>query len=120
MDSERCAALHNAIYEHGWIASGRSVEGFHSETQTASEHYGQVSEERLNPSLRAFLREARVSLDVSGQPSFFFHVNGLYGPCHEPMWYNSWLGGDDPNRILTLYGTYMHLATQTDGLVCVA
>lgn len=34
MDRERCAALYNAILEHGWLICGRSTDDFHHESQT--------------------------------------------------------------------------------------
>lgn len=34
MDSDRCAALHNATYEYGWINSGRTAESFIEQTTT--------------------------------------------------------------------------------------
>lgn len=38
MDSERCIALHNAIFEHGWIKSGRDAADFYAKSNSWSIH----------------------------------------------------------------------------------
>ncbi|KAK0356092.1 hypothetical protein LTR91_020214 [Friedmanniomyces endolithicus] len=111
MDSDRCAALHNAIYEHGWINSGRTAESFTEQTTTLWEHLDAEMREKLHPSLQAFLREARTLLGYGQHTNFFYNVRGLMIAFNKD-WYDP-----DPNRLLTLYGTYMAMATKLDGLV---
>ena len=118
MDSERCAALHNAIFEHAWTSSGRNADDFYRESQTWFEYYPAAPEDRFHPSLQAFLREARVLPEGLDQPNFFYNVASLHAPRDDTMWMNRCYDQDDPNRILSLYTTYMALATQLDGLVC--
>ncbi|KAK3651349.1 hypothetical protein LTR56_005806 [Elasticomyces elasticus] len=60
LDHERCAALHNAIFKHGWTASGRAAEDFIPQSRPHVELYPQVlQDDRLQPSTLAFLRLAR-------------------------------------------------------------
>lgn len=114
MDSERCAALHNAIFEHGWIHSGRTAESFQDQTETMLEHLDPEERERLHPSLQAFLGEARVLSGNIQDMNFFYNVHGL-----SLSWEKECVYDPDPNRLLTLYGTHMAMATNIDGLVCV-
>ncbi|KAK5130470.1 hypothetical protein LTR08_001992 [Meristemomyces frigidus] len=119
MDSERCIALHNAIFLHGWISSGRAAEDFDAQSQTWFGFYGEGDSERFHPSLRAFLHEARVVLYDYNAPKFSFHVLGLQCPADLGMWINSpdrW-DEEDSDRILTLYATYPTFASKYDGLV---
>lgn len=60
MDSQRCTELHNAIFEHGWICSGRAPEEFYAESQTWEGHYARGAWDRFHPSVQAFLSGARV------------------------------------------------------------
>lgn len=113
MDSERCAALHNAILEHGWINSGRTAEAFQDQTETMLQRIGSDERGRLHPSLQAFFGEARTLSGNVHDMNFFYNVRGL-GLSWEKEWYDP-----DPDRLPTLYATYMAMATKIDGLVCV-
>jgi len=113
MDSERCAALHNAIFEHGWINSGRTAESFQDHTETMFEHLALEERQRLHPSLQAFFRKARILSRNLQDMNFFYNVHGL-SLSWEKDWYDS-----DPNRLPTLYGAHEAMATKLDGLVCV-
>lgn len=118
MDTDRCVALHNAILEHGWIASGRSAADFEANTRTWWTEYGASTDVgRLHPSLRAFLTQARV-VPYGYQPdtSFFFNVRGLLVPSR------FWEGPassifEDENMILTLYYSHEKLAGTPDGML---
>ncbi|KAK5677615.1 hypothetical protein LTS10_010189 [Elasticomyces elasticus] len=109
MDSERCAALHNAIYEHGWINAGRSAESFLDQTTTLWDNLNNETRGKLHLSLQAFLREARTSNDQ--HMNFFYNFHGPI-VIVDKEWYDP-----DPNRLLTLYGSYMSMASKLDGLV---
>ncbi|TKA76071.1 hypothetical protein B0A55_05700 [Friedmanniomyces simplex] len=112
MDHERCAALHNAIFKHGWICSGRDAEDFLPQSLPylgLDPHLAQDG--LLHPSVLAFLRSAR-ALPADHQVHFFYNVAGLnldYGG-HDYCF-------PDSDHTLTLYGCYPEHAGQPDGLV---
>lgn len=54
LDTERCAELHNAILEHGWLSSGRSAEDFQSQCTPFYERAAEEIDEKCTPSLEAF------------------------------------------------------------------
>jgi hypothetical protein len=116
MDSTRCAALRNAIFEHGLISSGRDVEAFHQQARPLTAHMTDASRERFHPSLWALLEQALVLLDGQPQQNFFYYLYGLNYPSAETIWMN-WNEDAEPNRILTLYGTFSELTDHPDGLV---
>lgn len=120
MDSDRCAALHNAILEHGWTASGRTTEDFLSHTRTWWQVHGEAPEaSRLHISLRTFLKNARiVPRECQPETSFFYNVGGL----HHPSSFFTGPGSsmfEDTDMILTLYNSHEKLAGTPDGLLCV-
>jgi hypothetical protein len=120
MDSARCAALHNAILEHGWTTSGRTTEDFWENTRTWWEIHEQAPEtSRLHPSLCTFLQHARiVPLEYEPETSFFWNVVGL----HHPTSFFSGPGSsmfENGDLILTLYASHEKLAGTPDGLLCV-
>ncbi|KAK3645766.1 hypothetical protein LTR56_008953 [Elasticomyces elasticus] len=110
MDHERCAALHNAIYKHGWIASGRDAEDFLRQSRPYLEsHPSLAQDDFLHPSVLAFLRAAR-ALPDNHEINLFYHLLGL---TYEP-------GGrdycfPDSDQSLLLYGTAWSYGN--DGLV---
>ncbi|KAK5123118.1 hypothetical protein LTR85_003316 [Meristemomyces frigidus] len=112
MDSERCAALHNAIFEHGWISSGRAADAFTTQSRPWLELNPQAAQNAgFHPLVLAFLRKAR-ALPPNHPVHFFYYFWGLH--CE--------LGGHEycfpeSDRTLTLHGTHPEHATQPDGLV---
>ncbi|KAK4543619.1 hypothetical protein LTR36_005264 [Oleoguttula mirabilis] len=113
MDHERCAALHNAIFQHGWVSSGRDVDDFVSQSRPWLDFNPQAGQYGLHHSVLAFLRDAR-ALPLNHQVHFFYNVWGLNcalgGQCHEYCFPES-------DQTLTLYGTYPELASIPDGLI---
>ena len=58
MDYERCAALHNAIVKHGWMAMGRSLDELAGTTLWDSDAAGwEANVGRLHPSMIEFISE---------------------------------------------------------------
>ena len=111
MDYERCVALHNAILKHGWTQSGRRADDFEAQARPWLESHPEDDQTALHSSVLAFLREAR-ALPPNHPVHFFYNVAGI----------NLEIGGHDDafpesDNTLTLYDTYMALATQADGLV---
>jgi len=113
LDAERCVALHNAIFEHGWLKSGRSHEAWLAESRTWWENRGQEAENsahRFHPSLRAFLKEARVLPCHLDQSNFFYHLNDLLAV-------DFWEEPDfDDDTFLTLYSTTSNFCSHAVGM----
>lgn len=113
MDYSRCAALHNAILQHGWLKTGRSQEEYELTARPYLEVNPQAGRD-LPPSLLAFLSTAR-ALPLNHEVNFFYGVWGLtlaFGG-HEACFPGS-------DQTVTLYGSHMEHASQPDGLVCVS
>lgn len=112
MDYSRCAALHNAILQHGWLKTGRSQEEYELTARPYLEVNPQAGR-NLHPSLLAFLRTAR-ALPLNHEVNFFYNVCGLtlalgnHGACFP-----------ESDQTVTLYGSHLEHASQPDGLVCV-
>ncbi|KAK3656725.1 hypothetical protein LTR56_002706 [Elasticomyces elasticus] len=105
LDHERCAALHNAVFKHGWTASGRAAEDFIPQTRPYVELFPQVlQDDRLQPSTLAFLRLARV-LPMAHEVNLFYMVFGLSVETGhlEALYYPD----ADPSTLL--YRTYTEL-----------
>jgi hypothetical protein len=97
LDTERCAELHNAILEHGWLSSGRSAGAFQSQ---------------CTPSLKAFFQAARAVQPGINGFNFFYNVSGLdcaFG------WHDYYT--EDEDRVLTLYTVSEGLYSKPDGPV---
>lgn len=50
LDFQRCVKLHNAILEHGWLSSGRSVEDFQSQCTPYYERAAEEIDEKCSAS----------------------------------------------------------------------
>ncbi|KAK3671617.1 hypothetical protein LTR78_008540 [Recurvomyces mirabilis] len=119
MDSHRCAALHNAIYEHGWTSAFGDTADFLANTETwweafATPGFGTAD---MHSSVQEFLKEARVLRDRQEQDkNFFYFMSGL---SHSNMLdgEKDWFDIGHPKRLMTLYETYFSFATKLDGLV---
>lgn len=112
MDYSRCAALHDAILQHAWLQTGRSLEEYELTARPYLELNPQVGQ-NLHPSVRTFLRTAR-ALPSDHEVNFFYNVWGLtlaFGG-HKACFPES-------DRTVTLYGSHLEHASQPDGLVCV-
>ncbi|KAK4553646.1 hypothetical protein LTR86_009144 [Recurvomyces mirabilis] len=119
MDSHRCAALHNAIYEHGWTSSFGDTTDFLANTETWWGAFATPGFDTTNmhPTLEEFLKEARVLRDRQEQDkNFFYFMSGL---SHSNMLDGrmDWFDIGRPKRLITLYETYFSFATKLDGLV---
>ncbi|RMY51999.1 hypothetical protein D0865_06029 [Hortaea werneckii] len=110
MDYSRCAALHNAILQHGWLKTGRSQEEYGSTARPYLEVNPQAGQD-LHPSLLAFLSTAR-TLPLDHEVNFFYNVWGLTlaSGNHEGCFPVS-------DQTVTLYGSHPEHASQPDGLV---
>jgi hypothetical protein len=115
LDVERCVELHNAILEHGWLSSGRSVEDFESQCPPFYEHAPEIFDEKCNASLKAFLLGARERRSgAEGDFSFFYNVSGLICEFGRHDYYI-----DEENRVFCLYMVGAGLYSKPDGLVYV-
>lgn len=114
MDAERCAALHNAILSHGWVASGRLAADFPRTTwwqaQVTDENV-EVLTERLHASVVEFLKR---SYDVPEEVHFFYYLPGLNSA--QGM-LEDWLGHFDEGDSVTLYVSDQTMASKTLGLL---
>jgi hypothetical protein len=90
MDYERCAALHNAIVKHGWMASGHSLGDLPLKTcWQVNEEEWEEDANRLHPSMIEFLKRAYNTELPDTEPlynfmsrihKFFYFLDGLVGP----------------------------------------
>ncbi|KAF2141917.1 uncharacterized protein K452DRAFT_332619 [Aplosporella prunicola CBS 121167] len=114
LDSERCAALHNFVVQHGW----NSYHGTPVDLNTLSSWWtiwGNDAESlrpKLHPSLVDFLQRAYVTPWKSGL-SFFTYLHGLNGVGE--FWFHDVFG--EPERTVTLYVTHTEFGSNPDGLV---
>ncbi|KAI1377157.1 hypothetical protein F4677DRAFT_417534 [Hypoxylon crocopeplum] len=116
LDHIRCAALHNKLVEHAWVAEGRSLDEF--ERRSFFQHYGEDANEimdRLDQSLVSFLESIIVSDEL---PPFFFWVECISPPAEmfsvQEMFQEY---EEEPNRFLTLYATNPGLGEHPLGLI---
>ena len=112
MDHERCAALHNAILKHGWVSHGLDENDFIQQSRPWLEsNYREGDEDEFDPSVLAFLSKAR-ELPSNHPVHFFYNAWGLNieTGCHEGLFPGS-------DAIIQLYGTYMEMCSQPDGLM---
>lgn len=73
MDSERRAALHNAIFTHGWVTSGRDADDFIAQSRPWLELNPQAAQDGFHPTVLAFLQVAR-ALPLNRQVNFFYNA----------------------------------------------
>lgn len=118
-DFQRCAALHNAIIEHGWTASGRAVEDMPRTTwwDHHSDDPGRdVTSTRLHFSVIEFLKHAYHFYE--NHFNFFHYLTGLRHAGDIEMGFKEDL--EDPsydNRYYTLYCNDQTHASKPDGLM---
>lgn len=84
LDYERCAALHNAIVKHAWIAIGRNPGDLHVRHQwpPSDEAVLQEGQERLHPDVISFLSLANDPADPFMR--FWYSLGGLWR--RENLW----------------------------------
>ncbi|KAK5113993.1 hypothetical protein LTR62_003116 [Meristemomyces frigidus] len=112
MDYERCAALHNAIYEHGWIGSGRTAADFLAESRLwLDSHPAAADDPGCHASLIEFLRRAR-TLPSNHEIQFAYQAWGLDVSLGEHDY-----AFPDDDQTVTLYQSYMSQCSKPDGLV---
>jgi hypothetical protein len=112
LDFQRCAELHNAILEHGWLTSGRSAEGFQSQCTPFYERAAEVIDEKCSSSLKAFFQAARNVPPETNDFNFFYNVSVLncaFG------WHDCY--AEEEDRVLNLYVVSNGLYDVPDGLV---
>ena len=123
LDFERCAALHNAILQHGWASTGRKLDEMPRttwwETYVGEGADGDTQDilERLPASLHGFLKRAFLLARFPDQPddnSFFYGLVDLASPTQ--MF--DVLGGFDEGH-LCLYLTDDRLSEVLVGMMCV-
>ncbi|KAH0175194.1 hypothetical protein KCU67_g370, partial [Aureobasidium melanogenum] len=127
LDYERCAALHNAIVEHGWTASGRSPDNPPMVTAWEKDPHGWEQDiDRLHPSMIEFLKRAYdtnlpetepIYDFVSREYKFFYFLEGLIGPQGYEAYHLVDLIGEFPGHYLTLYTPNDRLGSQAQGLI---
>ncbi|KAI2629289.1 hypothetical protein GGS26DRAFT_560121 [Hypomontagnella submonticulosa] len=116
LDHVRCAALHNKLVEHAWVAEGRPLDEL--ERRSYFQRYGEDANEvrgRLDQSLVSFLESIIVSDEL---PAFFFWVEDISSPADMfsvQQMFQEFEG--EPNRFLTLYNTNLGLGGHSLGLV---
>lgn len=105
MDVARCAALHNYIVQHGWLASGRSLDDLPRQSYF-EQHSGAIAEavfgNQVDPYLLSFFKSVITNrLDVS----FHYWVGGLYDPglLFESAGSFPENMEDEEGRVVTLY-----------------
>lgn len=119
LDFQRCAALHNAILEHGWTASGRPTADMPETTWWA--HHSDSPERndtasRLHPSVIEFLKRAYHFNEDDF--NFFHYLTGLRHAGDIELGFKEDV--EDPgydNRYYTLYCTDLTHASKPDGLM---
>lgn len=112
LDFQRCIELHNAILEHGWLSSGRSIEDFQSQCTPFYERAAGHIDEKCSDSLKASLQGARDVPPGMNDFNFFYNVSGLdcaFG------WHDFYATEED--RTLTLYSVAAGLYRSPDGLL---
>jgi hypothetical protein len=126
MDYERCAALHNAIVKHGWIASGHSLDDLPlTSCWQANEEGWEEDVDRLHPSMIEFLKRAYNTEMPDTEPvynfmsrdyKFFYFLDGLVGPQnHEFFDFDE--TGDFAGHYMTLYTPNDDLGSHAQGLM---
>lgn len=102
IDFARCAALHNYIVQHGWLADNRSLDDLPRTTHwEANQEETEADGRRVDPSLQEFFKLALDNQEIS----FHFWVYGLFGPKYmfeSPSSFPENLEGE-PDRVVTLY-----------------
>lgn len=127
LDYERCAALHNAIVRHGWIASGRSPDDLPLETCWGSDEEGREADaDRLQPSMIEFLKRAYNTELPDTEPlynfqsrsyKFFYFLDGLVEPQGHEFYALLNDFGDFPGHYMTLYTPNDRLGSHAQGLM---
>ncbi len=115
LDHVRCAALHNKLVEHAWVAEGKSLDEL--ERPSFFQHYGEDANEimdRLDQSVVLFLKSIIVSDEL---PPFFFWVECISPPGEMFSAQEMFPESEEPNRFLTLYATNPGLGGHSVGLV---
>ncbi|KAI1137334.1 hypothetical protein F5Y05DRAFT_414491 [Hypoxylon sp. FL0543] len=114
MDAIRCAALHNKLVEHAWVAEGHGLEDL--DRRSFFQHHGDAADEirgRLDPSVISFLE---LAIAPGDPPPFFFWVGGFAQP--QDMFEPEYLyPEDETNRFLALYRTNVGIVGHGLGLV---
>ena len=127
LDYERCAALHNAIVKHGWIASGRSLEELPLTTCWGADEEGwEGYADRLQPSMIEFLKRAYDTDLPDTEPlyecmprdyKFFYLLEGLNGGGGLEF-FSPGAGIEDfPGQYFTLYTPNDRLGSHAQGLM---
>jgi hypothetical protein len=119
LDFQRCAALHNAIVEHGWTRSGRSIAAMPRTTWRESNDdnpYRDATTSHLHPSVIEFLKHAYHFHEKDF--NFFHYLTGLQGAGPDvALSFKEDDDSDDDYRYFTLYCTDQTHASNPDGLV---
>ena len=119
LDFQRCAALHNAIIEHGWMASGRSIQAMPRTTWwDVHEDFPDLdaTTSRLHQSLIEFLKHAYHFYEKDF--NFFHYLTSLQGAGDCERTFKEDLDYSDcDHRYYTLYCTDQTHASKPDGLV---
>lgn len=99
LDFERCAALHNAIVKHGWVASGREMASIPARPVWSDETVPEGAQDRLHPDVIEFLKRCLTLDSDPGKTYNFFLFTIDLNPAGG-LW--EWLEGLDEDH-LALY-----------------
>jgi hypothetical protein len=106
MNVDKCVALHNKIFMHGWLGSDKSIEDFERDCTTWFGYYSgeaEVLRDTLSLNLAAFLESAYVA---QTDHCFFHYVAGLNYPSalfETAEFFNMAYSDGDPTRYVALY-----------------
>jgi hypothetical protein len=119
LDFQRCAALHNAILEHGWTRSGRPLSDMPRtgwwEMQNENP-YRDATTSHLHFSIIQFLQHAYHFHEKNF--NFFHYLTGLQGAGSAiSLSFKEDGDSDDDYRYFTLYTTDQTHAYNPDGLM---
>lgn len=127
LDYERCAALHNAVVEHGWTASGRSLDDLPLMTCWEADEQGwEDNTDQLQPSMIEFLKRAYNTELPDTEPlynfqsrgyKFFYFLDGLIGPRGHETYDLLDDFGDFPGHYMTLYTPNDRSGSHAQGLM---
>ncbi|KAI8964474.1 hypothetical protein F5Y11DRAFT_87033 [Daldinia sp. FL1419] len=117
LDYARCAALHNKLVEHAWVAEGHEIKDLGQDS--FFDHYDDQANairEKLHPDLAAFLECIIVTEKL---PPFYFWVEGISPPTfmfvdEESLHYHT---PNDINRFLILYNMNPGIVGHAMGLI---
>jgi hypothetical protein len=119
LDFQRCAALHNAILQHGWTSSGRALDAMPRTTWWVSNDdnpYRDTTTSHVHASVIEFLKHAYHFHEKDF--SFFHYLTGLQGAGPDvSLSFKEDSESDNDYRYFSLHCTDQTHASNPDGLM---